>query len=321
MEAALVRLKFLMVGDVHLSDKPPTTRVEGYARQMIKKLWEIGSLAQTFEGVTATVFVGDIFHSKKPQKTSHTLVRAAAVMFKRMGHVIVVPGNHDYDKANPDNLAKAPLGVLAELPNVELLGIEGARYHSWGDFKMAGVREEEDLLDWPSADMIVAHSAIFPPGQTPEVWEALDARQVASFYSLGSKPQLIYYGHIHEPHGAYDVDGIEFVNFGAISRGSMHEPDFDRIPQIGVVEFEDGELMAINAVNLKTALPAEEVFRIEEVTQERSDAAEKAEFIEKLSQAEMEVFSVERAISAISERSDVDKAVRDRAIELIEEVI
>lgn len=315
-------IKLLMVGDVHLSDRPPSTRTQSYRDDILAKLDEIATISK-LSNVDAVVFVGDIFHSKKPGRTSHELVRRTMEAFRKMPLALVVPGNHDYDKANPDNIDVSPLGVVAQLPNVHLIGTDEMRSYNLKGCKIAGFREEQALGEFPTgADIVVAHAAIFPPGETPGVWEAWDAEAVAQVYDgyfETMAPRLIYYGHIHDPHGVYKVEGITFANLGAISRGSMFEKEFDRTPEVGMVTFDPGGVK-VNPVPLRSARPAEEVFRIEEVTQERTEASEKSEFIEALREAEVEVFSVERSISAISERSDVEVVVRNRAIELIQEV-
>ena len=327
----------LFVGDVHVSDRPPSTRRPGYREQILEKLIEIGRLAREHEA-TAVLFVGDIFHSKKPAATSHQTVRATAhILDTYPCPVFIVPGNHDYAARNPMNLASSPLGTVALMPNVSLIGLPGHRHQlvtPEEPYVVAlGVREEEPVEAFGigsqvHATVVVAHSAIFPPGQTPGVWEAFDAQEIREFYDQVGEdpPDLLWYGHIHEPHGVYEVEGMTFANLGAISRGSLHEEGaLERTPAIGKVTItgdkDSGyEVGPIEEIPLRSALPAEEVFRIEEVAQERSEAAEAVAFAEALSEAEVEVFSVEAAIRRLSEDADVEQAVRERAVELIEAV-
>ncbi len=299
------------------------------------KLNEIADIAKR-ESVDAVVFVGDIFHSKIPKKTSHALVKRVMQVLIKMERVLICPGNHDYDKANPMNIHKGPLGVISMMQNVELIGLPDKRSAKVAGVQIAGFREEEELYQFPVAPIVVAHAAIFPTGQAPEVWEAFDAQEVAESYATlqGGHPKLIWYGHIHEPHGVYQVKvdnrandqgqyEITFANLGAISRGSMFEPSHDRVPQVGLLTWNRSAAehgIKIEAIDLVSARPAEEVFRITEVSERRQDEADKAGFIDALLVAEVEVMSVEGLIAGLRDRSDVDEPVRERAVELIEEV-
>lgn len=317
-------VKLLMVGDVHVSDRPPSTRKEGYREDILRKLIEIGELASQADAV---VFTGDIFHSKKPKNTSHQTVRAvASILDSYPVPVFILPGNHDYQGRNHESLKGHPLGTVSLMPNITLFGTNQRRSVDVLSLnyqvRLWGVREEEGL-EWfePGGDeqtVIVAHSAIFPPGQAPAVWQAWDARAVREH--VPDCVEVVWYGHIHEPHGSYDVDGVEFVNFGAISRGSLHEEGaLDRRPAVGLLTI--GETYRfIDGIALQSAKPADEVFRITEVMEEREDDAERNAFVEALSAAEIEVFSVESAIESLSQHPGVEQAVRERAVDLVREV-
>jgi len=330
-------IKLMMVGDLHVSDRAPSTRTESYTEDILMKLHGISQMARV-ENVDAVIFVGDIFHSKRPQGTSHALVKKVMQAMKTMQRVIIVPGNHDYDKANPINIHKGPLGVVSMMENVTLIGLPDSVSTKVKGLKIAGFREEQELYQFPVAPIVVAHAAIFPTGSKPEVWEAWDAQEVSDSYATlqGGHPRLIWYGHIHEPHGVYQVKTherhhdvkyeITFANLGAISRGSMFEPDYDRIPQVGVVTWDMDKVgtpegsFEIRKFDIVSARPASEVFRLTEVNEKRQDEADTSAFIDALRVAELEVLSVEKMVSELRERSDVDEPVRERAVELIESV-
>lgn len=317
-------VRLLMVGDVHVSDRPPSTRTSTYRVDILRKLIEIGELAVNAHAV---VFVGDIFHSKTPKNTSHQTVRAVAQILQNYPRpVYILPGNHDYAGRHVESLAHHPLGTVGLMPNVTIFGTKSnpgaAPVGAFGYFaQLHGVREEEGLAAFEDADgcnVVVAHSAIFPPGQAPTVWEAWDARAVREV--LPASVRVVWYGHIHEPHGNYEVDGVEFANFGAISRGSLHEEGaLERRPSVAILTLSP-DAWSIEEWELETARPGPDVFRVEEVFAERTGEAETNAFAEALQAAEVEVFSVERATEAISQHPGVEPAVRVRAVELIEEV-
>ena len=333
----------LMVGDVHVSDRPPTTRTDSYREDILLKLFEVGEVAQR-ERVNGVVFVGDIFHSKKPANTSHQTVRAVCQILQSYpSPVYIVPGNHDYSGANVDTLSKHPLGTVSLMPNVTLFGTKEHRSVMVGSSpitRLWGVREEEGLEAFEVEDktmtpwiehslsmptIVVAHSAIFPPGRGPTAWEAFDAREIAGQYALTGAPTLTWYGHIHEPHGTYPVVGgsmgeYEFANFGAISRGSIHEGGaMDRKVAIGHVVIEEGGNYEITELYLDSMRPAEEVFRVMEIRSDEAGEREVNAYVDALSAAEVEGFSVEKAISELSQHPGAPQSVRDRAVELVKE--
>ena len=320
----------LMVGDVHVSDRPPTTRTDSYRGDILLKLFEVGEVAQR-ERVNGVVFVGDIFHSKKPANTSHQTVRAVCQILQSYpSPVYIVPGNHDYSGANVDTLSKHPLGTVSLMPNVTLFGTKehrsvlvpgGAAVELWGVREEEGLEGFADIGEHPEQVIVVAHSAIFPPGQGPTAWEAFDAREIAGQYALTGAPILTWYGHIHEPHGNYLVEPeYEFVNFGALSRGSIHEEGaMDRKVAIGHVVIEEGGNYEITQVYLESMRPAGEVFRVAQVRSDEAGEREINAYVDALSAAEVEGFSVEKAISELSQHPGAPQSVRDRAVELVKE--
>ena len=117
--------RLLFVGDVHVSDKAPSTRTDSYREDILKKLIEIGRLAAV---VHAVVFVGDLFHSKQPRNTSHQTVQAVCRILQSYDcPVYIVPGNHDYAAKNHGSLSRHPLGTVALMPNVTLFGTKEQR--------------------------------------------------------------------------------------------------------------------------------------------------------------------------------------------------
>ena len=304
--------RFLMVGDVHLSDRPPTTRVEGYSDQVLTKLAEIRDLADEHD-VAAVFYVGDIFHSKIPRNTSFRLVSALGEIWREQRPTYVVPGNHDYAAQNVETLRNHPLHQMSHLPNVTLFGFGDQRQVVSEGITFQGVREEEPprafLGDY---DVAVAHSPIFPPGKGPKEWEHIDAYHLAQLFE-NQGPEVIWYGHIHTPHGHYEVGGTHFVNLGAIARGSLHEGKHDRIPEVGLLEIP----YRMQPLTLYTALEASEVFRYAEVGEAAEEAASAQEFAESLSQVRLEVFSIEALVERLRTNTDVPRHVTQRAVDLV----
>ena len=105
-------MRVLCVGDIHLADRPPSIRVDGYAKQILDKLKQTIEIADR-ENVDAVAWAGDVFHVKAPTRTSHALVRETAEVGQQYGVPwLIVPGNHDLQHDRLDSIQKQPLGVL-----------------------------------------------------------------------------------------------------------------------------------------------------------------------------------------------------------------
>ena len=67
--------------------------------------------------------------------------------------------------------------------------------------------------------LVVTHAPLYPLGQELPYENYPTDRWARAMGNRGN----VFYGHVHEPHGIYVVDGVTFANPGALSRGSLHE--------------------------------------------------------------------------------------------------
>lgn len=270
------------IPDVHLSDKPPSNCTPAYNDQIFEMLGEIAHLSYQWD---AAVFAGDIFHSKIPHRTSHRTVQRMIEIIKMFScPVFLVPGNHDLANNRLESIYETqPFGTLlhagAELLNgwasdgLPLYGIPWQQdWNNPGDVFTEWVTEGDARHGSLADCLLVTHAPIYPPGKE-NPWECIPASEFACAMRHGS----CFYGHIHDYHGVYTADGLEtvedysvlFCNHGALSRGSLHEEDLTRIPAVTVwsvgtsVESPLG-YRKFERVELKTAPPASEVFRLTE---------------------------------------------------------
>lgn len=232
--------ELLLIGDLHLSDRPPSNCTDDYNDQLFEMLWEIVSLADARHS-DAVVFAGDIFHLKAPSKTSHrTVQRMIEVVQAFTSPVYLVAGNHDLQNDRLDSIHETqPFGVLLKA---------GAHHlHGWaegGKLPLFGVPWQQDwngdcsgeFAAWRKdperacRSVLVTHAPLYPPGRELP-YENVPASTFASWMgNVGS----CFAGHVHEYHGEYEVDGVWFCNYGALSRGSLHEEDLTRIPSVAI---------------------------------------------------------------------------------------
>lgn len=297
-------MKALLIGDVHLADRPPSIRTETYTEDILAKLQFSVDHAKKIDA-DAIVLAGDVFHIKTPTRNSHALVQRTGDVLTSAGiPVLIVPGNHDLSQDRLDSLRRQPLGVLAKMEGIELLigaheefPLFGLPYlHDWaGELsrwmskykKWANAQKVENFDFWP---LMVTHAPIFPPGESPP-YEYIGGDDWASMMENGD----CLYGHIHDPHGAYKPESsvpVTMCNNGAISRGSLHEATLKREPKVTVWDGSPGGFSEVPV----PFRPVEAVFRM----REKEDVDEKVnrveEFLDHVGSTTLDGLSIEEVL-------------------------
>ncbi len=312
----------LIIGDVHLSDKPPTSRTDTYTDDILDKLRFCVDYAN--EHSLPIVQAGDMFHLKPQSKNSHGLVQRTHEVLKETNNgVWIVPGNHDLAHDRLESLDGQPLGALCRMRNINLLigetddlpQIAGVPYLSqfdggaW-DYALDNFNNFD--IEAESPTLLVTHAPIFPPGQEPGVYASISAEDWAEYW-IGI--QATYYGHIHDYHGVFTDPGklMEFCNQGALSRGSLHESSVNRKP---AVTHWDGITFHRVEVPHKAS---EEVFRFAEAITKKENQASAADFAASLGQVSLQDLTLEAVLDRL--RSEVtDREVLSKIESLLEEV-
>jgi DNA repair exonuclease SbcCD nuclease subunit len=296
-------VKALIVGDVHLADKPPSIRTETYCADILAKLIFIGTVVRD-AALDYVIFAGDLFHVKAPSRTSHGLVYDVIGILRSYGvPVFIVPGNHDIRHDRLGTLTEQPLGVIFRSGAAfELNGQAdvGVNYMLFGVPWLANWQTDLPPLleDWQVSDaqLLVTHAPIVPPGQD-RPFEVIDAGDWAAMMDRAGD---VYYGHMHDADGAYEV-GISrmvFCNQGALSRGSIHEGTLNRKPAVTLYDSERSGVERFTRIEVPHR-PKEEVFRLTEKEaiehkQERLDV-----FLESLAETKLATFSIEAVLAHI----------------------
>lgn len=292
---------YLVVNDIHLSDKAPSSCVDTYNDDMFDLLAEVGKLAITL-GVIAVILAGDIFHLKTPSRTSHSTVIRFIDLLRSWGiPVLIVVGNHDMSHDRADSIDETqPLGVvfasgaahrLDKWSAVDAGLVEHPIYGlpwqgTWDDDTVTAA-----LADWrgrlkPGTEgLVVAHAPFYPPGQELP-YENYPTRDVAAAMDHHGS---CHYGHVHEAHGVYTVDGVTFSNPGALSRGSLHEHNLTRAVSVAVWDAATGA----TTHHVLPHKPAEQVFRLAEITQRQTRQAGLDSFLHTIGQSRIEITSIE----------------------------
>jgi predicted phosphodiesterase len=339
---------YLLLSDIHLCDKPPSSCTDSYADDLFGLLEQTVKVARRRK-VAAVVWAGDVFHIKTPSRTSHELVnRTKDLIDSYPCPVFIVPGNHDIRHDRLDSIDSQPLGALFRRHAIRLEGWGGYDAHT--QYMIYGVPWLQGYGDWGAYDgddphppielnlakalrgyreqvleqgtggrkaLIVAHAPLYPPGQELK-YEYFPAARWAE--AMGGGPGHVFYGHVHEPHGVYQVtsygsgDPVTFCNYGALSRGSLHEYNLTR--PVGCTIWDD-ETGVFEFVPLD-AKPAEQVFRLTEKQQVTDMQGRLDEFLASVGSTSLEAVSVEAVIAHIRTLG-LGRDAEDLAAELVTE--
>lgn len=314
----------MCVGDIHLSDKSPVSRVEGYLDDVLAKLSYVAKLSKALK-VDATVWAGDIFHHKQPSRTSHGTVLKAIQAAKEFDNLWVVTGNHDITNDRLDSLEKQPLGVLYESgaaqeldgwhPSLPLFGVpwqqrwlhDGVPEQAFGEWRNA---KQMITRAYTQNALAVTHAPIYPYSMQGDVkFELVDNAELAK--AMDNRGYL-YYGHIHDPHGFYVIDGVTFGNVGAISRGSIHEYNLTRRIQVAIWTPEHG----FTAIDVPHR-PASEIFKVAVHEEKKAHKMSLDDFLSDVGSATLEISSTGSVIHHI-QTMDIEPPVKTKSIELLE---
>jgi Calcineurin-like phosphoesterase len=343
-------MEILCLGDIHASERPPSSCTDSYNDDIFGLLLQTQQIANARE-VAAVVWAGDVFHSKAPSRSSHRLVQR--FLDHLSGYecpVYVVPGNHDVQHDRMASLAETqPLGVLIRSGMLRLLNGWESYTGPFSEGEAAGlpIYGVPWLQEWTGETvsaalegwrrqvsgagtgavhpLVVTHAPLYPPGQELE-FEHFPARQWQE--AMGGRGAC-YYGHVHEWHGIWrvahvvesdeaftsEVGGVTFCNPGALSRGSLHEHNLTRTPACAVWDSETGTFEEIPLA----ARPPEQVFRLQE-NREITDMQGRLEaFLAQVGSSSLEVMSVESVVHHLRSLG-LDPADLELAEELLAEV-
>lgn len=293
----------MVFGDIHASDKAPSSCTESYLEDLLDLLDQTVALALVLN-VAAVIWAGDVFHIKAPNRSSHRLVqRLISIVKKYPCPVFIVPGNHDIRN---DRLATIhetqPLGVLFQAGARLLSGWAGQELllygvpwqQDWGNLSAQLSPYRHPSAQYKQPALVVAHAPLYPPGKEL-TFENYPSADWAKY--MGGQGYC-YYGHVHEPHGVWKTGGVTFCNNGALSRGSLHEYNLTR--QVGVTLW-DAQTLEFEFIEL-AAKPASEVFRLTEKAKVTDMKDRLAEFLDGIQQTSLAAVSTETVIEHAKQR-------------------
>lgn len=286
--------RIAFIGDIHASDKAPAGRVDNYRESIMEKLWGMKDLCKD---VDATILMGDVFHNKRPNHVSHSLVIDLMEVFEDWSRssLYAIPGNHDMGSDELKSLDRQPLGVLAQAGVLEILTVNNplqifnyarilARPYSYeGDTDPVYYIPTEEELEVIEEDptlktIVVGHGSVLPTG-AERPYPYLDVWDIPT-----NKVDLYVFGHIHEELGVQKLPcekPIYYANLGSIGRTARTQANYVRTPKFLIASFSKEEI-EFEEVEVPNVKPASEVFGVKEYKEIETPSDEIEKFVEAL---------------------------------------
>ena len=278
-----VMTKLLIVGDLHAADKTPVGRTDNYLAALLNKLDQIKEIYRreyaAAEGDLEVVFLGDIFHRKRPNYVSHFLVNLLQRFFDEFySPPFILIGNHDVPLASK-GLEWYPIGSLR---NVDLVdspmdwSVGDALllfYPGHIDFSYELLAEFVDKYALKSRTILFVHNAI------SEMHLPFTYLHPKNLMSLGVSD--VVFGHIHTRYGPKKFGRTVFFDPGAVMRVSRAKSDLELQPAVAIVDLDKEGLESYTIVELEVE-DAYNVFDVAGLEAAKSTEVARTQFIEAL---------------------------------------
>lgn len=298
-------IKALAVGDNHIDNRNPTSRCDNYMEACLAELEECLLIAQERE-VDYIGFLGDIFHRREPDGECRN--RVMECLKKNDRRKFVAVGNHDTGH-HLQNLPKSALGSLIVAGLIEYTDF--CKEFSLG-FAHFSATVHKDI----SSGLMTGHPAV--------VWMAHASIVLSPFHEdyvlleeapLNPECKLLLCGHIHGPISRRRGDGVEFINPGSIGRPAASKENMGRRPGPLYYEYTlGGELVKTEQIPLRSAKPAEEVFRMDQIAGSKITKTKAREFMKQVMQVSTMPHGEDKYTRII--RSGKEKQIDDAVLKL-----
>jgi len=226
------KYKFGFVIDPHVSSSTPSGRYDNYFEAIFNKLKAVIAMGKD-RNWDAIILTGDVYNVKQmPYPKQNALIQ----LFRTFP-IYTIVGNHDIYYDRLDSLPDTPLGNLIESEAITKLDTAF-------DGILTGVHYQADVV-LPTAPtkgnipkILVCHAFV---GKKPHGVKSKSGGWVTHNQLINSGYDIIVAGHDHTEYPMITLDnGTPVFRFGALSRGSSHEHNLHREPQVLELELSEG---------------------------------------------------------------------------------
>lgn len=300
-------VNLVWITDIHLSDRPPGRRSEGYKAQIFDKLRQVAKISRDNKAIC--LVGGDVFHIKNPfsKANTHALIRESVEVFGTFhgGRVYGCVGNHDIQFDRMDTLPSQPLGVLMEAGVyralnddsliIEANGEEGTwrtTIETW-DFQnqeetLAALKASGKRSDEVEYRLGIVHASGCS-GDTRDFFGS----PIIGYNQLKKLDfDILLWGHDHSRTDTEQCGNVTHINLGSIARAALSMDEVER--PVSAVLIKLGPTGAkIKEIPLKV-VPLEQAFRTgDKKILQTTGTADMKEFFADLSESVEEIESTD----------------------------
>lgn len=314
--------RYLICGDIHQNATGPGARKDSWPDEINAKLKFISELAAKNK-CDAILQLGDCWNLKNPARTPHWLIQSTHdAMTTADVEWHFVAGNHDESNDRYDSIDRQPLGTLSKMRNMHLVykqsehfpEVYGIPYlQDWSTLPAWIDEYNEHREKHPEIErgIIITHASLFPRKDEP-IYDFIADEDLAGMLKY---PTTVMHGHLHFSQGSRVYGDVEIINYGAISRGSLHKETINRQPQVYIYNTATGKHKTYN-IPVK---PPEEVFILEPHELEKERTEKLTEFLSGLdTDSTGVVTSVEQMVEHVTTTQDVSSDVKVLVSELLD---
>jgi DNA repair protein SbcD/Mre11 len=315
-------MKFLFFTDSHIRGTTPRNRKDNFYETLKNKFYEIKILSDELD-VDYILHGGDWFD--RPD-ISPAIVREFAIIFKSFQKTIyTVAGNHDIFGHNPETIGRTMLGLIEGIGIINLINsneevilekagvrvqITGQPYNYEIDsenFKNYYiVKKREDV----KYSINIVHGMLL----NKPFYEGIQYTLIEDIKE--TEADITLAGHYHSGFGTIKIDSKYFINPGSIVRVANSISEIKRKPMVIYIEL--GKEIDIREIELKTALPGEEVLdRMQlEFSQDRNIKLHR--FYENITASgNYNKIELNNIIEDIASNQEIEPIVKDEAVRRI----
>lgn len=315
-------MRFLFLTDTHIRGTAPRSRKDNFIETVKRKLQEVGKISEE-NNVDYILHGGDWFD--RPD-ISPAIVREIAVIVKNfMKPVLTIAGNHDMFGQNPETLSRTMLGLLEGTGVVRLIDYEdliilddgktkvqltGKPYRfdiDGEEFKKYYIVRKNKKIDYA---INIVHGMLLDRPFINGVQYTL-LKDISD-----TEADITLSGHYHTGFGIKRIEGRYYANPGSLVRITRYMSEIERTPKVILIDMD--KEIKIKEIELKSALPGEEVLDRDKLERVRERRFMLQRFYREL--AEGEAYSsvdMDNVINDIASRHGLGQEVREEVIRRI----
>lgn len=315
-------MRLLYFTDTHIRGTNPKNRKDSFIDTIEKKLLEVTNLVDEYN-VDFVLHGGDLFD--RPDVSISIVSRFAKILSNIKVPIYLISGNHDIYGHNPETINRTMLGLLDVLGVINIINgkntileKEDIKIELSGQPYIYDI-DSEDNRDYyvvkeknPNVNYSIhmVHGMLLEKPFIKGVPYTLvdDIKDTSADITLS--------GHYHSGFKTIEIDGKYFINPGSMVRITNSLREIERKPKIVLIDL--GEKIEIKSINLKSALPGEEVLDRKEIENSLFKNERMLEFKQTINAAmDYEKMDINEVLLQVSTAEGVEDEVIKEALKRI----